>query len=94
MHEHDDHHHDVEGHDHAHGQHDPAAAMAMAGIPSRYEPGATTVGVGFGTWQGETAVAFGGSMASADGNMSLKLGATFDSRNRGGVIAGLGWSFH
>jgi hypothetical protein len=32
-------------------------------------------------------------MTSADGNLSLELGATFDSRNQGGVMAGVGWSF-
>jgi len=70
-----------------------ASAMALAGIPQTFERGKGMIGMGVGTWQGESAVAVGISKATDDGRFVLKAGATYNSRSQGGANAGVGWSF-
>lgn len=70
-----------------------ASAMALAGIPQSFERGQGMIGMGVGTWQGESAVAVGVSKATDDGRFVLKAGATYNSRNQGGANAGVGWAF-
>lgn len=70
-----------------------AAAMALAGIPQSFERGMGMVGIGMGTWQGESAVAIGASKATDDGRFVFKAGATYNSRNQGGANAGMGLAF-
>jgi hypothetical protein len=70
-----------------------ASAMALAGIPQTIEPGKGMVGVGVGTWQGQSAIALGISKATDDGRFVLKAGATYNSRSQGGANAGMGWAF-
>lgn len=70
-----------------------ASAMALAGIPQTFERGKGMVGVGVGTWQGESAIAVGLSKATDDGRFVLKAGASYNSRSQGGANAGVGWAF-
>jgi len=70
-----------------------ASAMALAGIPQTFERGRGMVGIGVGTWQGESAIAVGISKATDDGHFVLKAGASYNSRSQGGANAGVGWAF-
>jgi autotransporter adhesin len=70
-----------------------AAAMAMATIPQAYGPGMSMAGMGVSTWRGESAVAFGLSRSSGDGNIVVKLGATYNTRGQGGAAGGIGFGF-
>lgn len=70
-----------------------ASAMALAGIPQTFERGRGMLGVGVGTWQGESAIAVGVSKATDNGRFVLKAGATYNSRGQGGANAGVGWGF-
>ena len=47
-----------------------ASAMAMTGLPQAYTPGASMASIGGGTYNGESAVALGVSMVSANGRWS------------------------
>ena len=70
-----------------------ASAMAVAAIPQTFESGKSMFGVGTGTWDGQKAIAIGGSTASGDGRFVFKLGATLNSRGQGGASAGAGIAF-
>ena len=70
-----------------------AAAMAVAGLPQAFRPGAGLVGVAIGSWQSETAFALGASKVFDNGHTIFKAGATFDGRGSGGANAGIGWQF-
>lgn len=70
-----------------------ASAMAIAAIPQTFEGGKSIIGVGTGTWDGQQAIAIGGSTASADGRFIFKLGATLNSRGDAGGAAGAGIAF-
>ena len=70
-----------------------ASAMALAGIPQTFERGRGMIGMGVGTWQGESAIALGVSKATDDGQFVLKAGATYNSRSQGGANAGVGFAF-
>jgi hypothetical protein len=70
-----------------------ASSMALAGVPQTIEPGKGMVGLGVGTWQGQSAIAVGISKATDDGRFVLKAGATYNSRSQGGANAGVGWAF-
>lgn len=70
-----------------------AAAMALAGIPQSYQPGMGMVGMGVGTWQGESAIAMGVSKASEDGTFVVKVGGAYNTRSEGGASAGFGIAF-
>lgn len=50
-----------------------ASAMAMTGLPQAYTPGASMASIGGGTYNGESAVALGVSMVSANGRWVYKL---------------------
>lgn len=47
--------------------------MAMTGLPQAYTPGASMASIGGGTYNGESAVALGVSMVSANGRWVYKL---------------------
>ena len=70
-----------------------ASAMALAGIPQTFERGKGMIGMGVGTWQGQSAIAVGISKATDDGRFVVKAGATYNSRNQGGANAGMGVAF-
>lgn len=60
-----------------------ASAMAMTGLPQAYTPGASMASIGGGTYNGESAVALGVSMVSANGRWVYKLqGSTNIRRTR------------
>lgn len=70
-----------------------AAAMALAGIPQSFEAGMGMIGMGAGTWMGESAVAFGASKAANNGRVVFKVGATYNTRGQGGANGGVGFAF-
>ncbi|UQQ17246.1 YadA-like family protein [Salmonella sp. WGH-01] len=57
-----------------------ASAMAMAGLPQAYAPGANMTSIAGGTFNGESAVAIGVSMVSESGGWVYKLQGTSNSR--------------
>lgn len=70
-----------------------AAAMAMAAIPQTISASANMVGGAVSHYRGETAFGFGFSSAFNDGTAVVRLNGTIDTRGRGGVAAGAGFSF-
>ncbi|ECZ1017634.1 trimeric autotransporter adhesin SadA [Salmonella enterica] len=56
-----------------------ASAMAMAGLPQAYAPGANMTSIAGGTFNGESAVAIGISMVSESGGWVYKLQGTSNS---------------
>ncbi|HBD2966134.1 TPA: YadA-like family protein [Escherichia coli] len=67
-----------------------ASAMAMTGLPQAYTPGASMASIGGGTYNGESAVALGVSMVSANGRWVYKLQGSTNSQ--GEYSAALGAS--
>ncbi|WP_080097724.1 trimeric autotransporter adhesin SadA, partial [Salmonella enterica] len=57
-----------------------ASAMAMAGLPQAYAPGANMTSIAGGTFNGESAVAIGVSMVSESGGWVYKLQGTSNSQ--------------
>ncbi|HCN7174480.1 TPA: YadA-like family protein [Escherichia coli] len=57
-----------------------ASAMAMTGLPQAYTPGASMASIGGGTYNGESAVALGVSMVSANGRWVYKLQGSTNSQ--------------
>jgi autotransporter adhesin len=71
-----------------------AAAIAAAGLPQAYVPGAGMIAGAFGVWRGEAAFAFGLSTASREGNLVFRGGATVATRSSTfGVNIGFGYQF-
>lgn len=70
-----------------------ATAMAVSAIPQASGPGKTSIGIGVGYWNGESAFALGVSHTSSAGGFVAKAGASFDSRGSGGFSGGAGWQF-
>ncbi|MFK3715505.1 ESPR-type extended signal peptide-containing protein [Escherichia coli] len=56
-----------------------ASAMAMTGLPQAYTPGSSMASIGGGTYNGESAVALGVSMVSANGRWVYKLQGSTNS---------------
>ncbi|MEO1967490.1 MAG: YadA-like family protein [Sphingomonadaceae bacterium] len=69
-----------------------AGAMAFAGIPQTTEAGRSMLAGAVSHYRGQTAFAFGYSIAAQDGPV-IKVGASVDSRGYAGVTAGAGISF-
>jgi len=70
-----------------------AASVAMGEIPQAYTKGDGLLGVGFGTYQGQTAFAFGASKLLDDGHTILKANAGVSTSGQNTVGAGIGWQF-
>jgi autotransporter adhesin len=71
-----------------------AAAMAVAGLPQAFTPGAGMIAGGIGVWRDETAVALGLSKAFRDGHTVVKGGATMTTRsNTFGANIAIGYQF-
>ena len=70
-----------------------AAALAAAGMPQAIEPGKGMVAMGFGTYRGRQAVAFGASKITNDGRAAFKLGITYDASSKVGANGGVGIQF-
>ncbi|EGC8931146.1 autotransporter adhesin SadA [Salmonella enterica subsp. enterica serovar Montevideo] len=68
-----------------------ASAMAMAGLPQAYAPGANMTSIAGGTFNGESAVAIGVSMVSESGGWVYKLQGT--SNRQGDYSAAIGAGF-
>ncbi len=70
-----------------------AASVAMSEIPQAYTKGDGLLGVGFGTYQGQTAFAFGASKLLDDGHTILKANAGVSTSGENTVGAGIGWQW-
>ncbi|EKJ9901736.1 trimeric autotransporter adhesin SadA, partial [Salmonella enterica] len=68
-----------------------ASAMAMAGLPQAYAPGANMTSIAGGTFNGESAVAIGIAMVSESGGWVYKLQGT--SNSQGDYSAAIGAGF-
>ncbi|MBJ9839425.1 YadA-like family protein, partial [Citrobacter freundii] len=70
-----------------------ASAMAMAGLPQAYAPGANMTSIAGGTFNGESAVAIGVSMVSESGGWVYKLQGTSNSQGdySAAIGAGIQW---
>ncbi|MGE2810776.1 YadA-like family protein [Escherichia coli] len=69
---------------------DIASAMAMTGLPQAYTPGASMASIGGGTYNGESAVALGVSMVSANGRWVYKLQGSTNSQGEYSAALGAG----
>ena len=67
-----------------------ASAMAMTGLPQAYTPGASMASIGGGTYNGESAVALGVSMVSANGHWVYKLQGSTNSQGEYSAALGAG----
>jgi autotransporter adhesin len=70
-----------------------AGALAAAGLPQAFEPGRGMLAFGAGTYRGQSAFAIGLSRVMDDGKTIVKFGATYDTQERAGVNAGVGFQF-
>ncbi|EPM3593149.1 YadA-like family protein [Escherichia coli] len=67
-----------------------ASAMAMTGLPQAYTPGASMASIGGGTYNGESAVALGVSMVSANGRWVYILQGSTNSQGEYSAALGAG----
>ncbi len=67
-----------------------ASAMAMTGLPQAYTPGASMASIGGSTYNGESAVALGVSMVSANGRWVYKLQGSTNSQGEYSAALGAG----
>ncbi|HGU2241684.1 TPA: YadA-like family protein [Escherichia coli] len=67
-----------------------ASAMAMTSLPQAYTPGASMASIGGGTYNGESAVALGVSMVSANGRWVYKLQGSTNSQGEYSAALGAG----
>ncbi len=70
-----------------------AGALAAAGLPQAYEAGRGMIAFAGGTYRGQSAFALGLSKAMDDGHTVVKLSGTYDTQNRVGGAAGVGYQF-
>jgi len=70
-----------------------AAAMASAGLPQAYRPGASMMAVAMGTWNGQQALALGGSRITDNGRYILKGSANATTSGRYGGTVGVGFQW-
>ena len=67
-----------------------ASAMAMTGLPQAYTPGASMASIGGGTYNGESAVALGVSMVSANGRWVYNYQGSTNSQGEYSAALGAG----
>ncbi len=70
-----------------------AGALAAVGLPQAYTAGKGMLSMAMGAYGGQTAFAVGMSKAMSDGHTVVKLSGTYDTRNRTGASAGVGYQF-
>ncbi|WP_455551181.1 YadA-like family protein [Klebsiella indica] len=70
-----------------------AGAMAMSSLPQPYSPGASMVGLGGGTYQGQSAIAFGMSTISDNGKWVTKVSGSTNSQGDFGASIGVGYQW-
>lgn len=71
-----------------------AAAIAASHIPQSMRPGKMMMGIGGGSYAGESAVAIGVSRTSDNGRAVFKISGMTDSNKQYGVGAGFGYEFN
>ncbi|MDR3427550.1 YadA-like family protein [Silvimonas sp.] len=70
-----------------------AAAMATAGLPQAYRPGASMMALGGATWKGESALSVGLSTITDNGKWVIKATGNSSSRGNSGASVGAGYQF-
>lgn len=70
-----------------------AGAMAMAGLPQAYQPGASMVAMSGSTYQSQSAVALGVSMISDNGKWVTKLSGSSNTQGDLGGAVGVGYQW-
>lgn len=70
-----------------------AGALAAAAMPQAADAGRGMVGMGIGTFGGQTAFALGLSARTRSGRAVVRAGASVDTRGRAGANAGIGLQF-
>ena len=70
-----------------------SGAMAMASLPQPYQPGASMVSLGGGTYQSQSAVALGVSTISDNGKWVTKISGTTTSQGDMGGAVGVGYQW-
>ena len=70
-----------------------ASSMAMANIPTVTVPGKQSIGLGVGSFGGQSAVAVGYSGMSDSGKINIKLSTGATSQGDYGVGAGIGYQW-
>jgi autotransporter adhesin len=65
-----------------------ASALAAASMPQAYAPGLNSVGVGVGSYGGQSAIAIGASTISESGRWVFKVNGTSSTNGEKGVGAG------
>ncbi len=70
-----------------------ASSMAMANIPTTTMPGKQSVGLGMGSFGGQSAVAVGYSGMSDSGKVTIKFSTGATSQGDYGVGAGIGYQW-
>jgi autotransporter adhesin len=71
-----------------------AAALAVAGLPQAFTPGAGMIAGGIGVWRDEAAISLGLSKAFTDGHTIVKGSATMTTRsNTFGASVAVGYQF-
>ena len=70
-----------------------AGAMAMAGLPQAYQPGASMVGIAGSTYQDQSAVALGVSVISDNGKWVTKLSGSTNTQGDLGGAVGVGYQW-
>ncbi|HID4047919.1 TPA: YadA-like family protein [Pluralibacter gergoviae] len=70
-----------------------ASAMAMAGLPQAYQPGASMFSMSGGTYAGESAMSMGYSTASDNGKWIYKAAASTNTRDDTGATIGIGYQW-
>ena len=70
-----------------------ATALAAAGLPQAFTPGAGMLALGGGTYGNQSAFAIGFSKAFNDGHTIVKLAGSRDTRGRSGASGGIGYQF-
>ncbi|MFG6139229.1 YadA-like family protein [Halomonas sp. B23F22_10] len=68
-----------------------ASAIAASTVPQAWMPGKSMVGVGTGTYEGETAISVGVSRLSDNGRFVIQGKVTGDSQSNFGAGIGAGW---
>ena len=70
-----------------------AAALAAAGMPQAAGEGRTMISGGVGTYGGRVGMAIGASHRASNGRSIYKVGVTYDSSEKVGASAGVGFEF-
>jgi len=70
-----------------------AAAMAVAGLPQPTAPGKSMISIAGSTYQGQTGLALGVSIATGDGRWVYKFAGTSNSQGKTGAVIGAGFQW-